>query len=381
MVVLSILLGGYLTGASLYMLLFAIAAKFNTSKSVATSAPKEHSIAVFIPAYKEDAVIIPVAKEALKQSYTNYTVVVIADSLKRETLEQLSQLPIQLVEVNFEESTKVKALQMALNQLKTNYDIAVVLDADNVMEADFLSKINSAYSQGFKAIQGKRLAKNTDGSFALLDAISESINNNIYNLGQITLGFSARLVGSAMAFEYQLFASLIHDSTAIGGFDKELELKLLEKRTFIHYLDNAVVWDEKVSKGAVFAKQRTRWLSAQYFYLSTYGFRALVALLKEGNFDYFNKICQMALPPRLLLPVFLAIGALLSYYFGSASFGIWGLGLGANLLANIISIPRTFFSVKLIFAFLALPEAIARMFYSLIQLKKGNKKFYHTPHG
>lgn len=382
--ILSILIGGYLALASFYMLIFAIGAKINASKAfitLPTPLAPEASIAVFIPGYKEDTVIIEVAKKALIQDYKNYTVIVIADSFLPETLVALNELPIKVVEVQFEQSTKVKALNYTMDQLEGDYDIAVTLDADNVMEKDFLAKMNEAYQRGATVIQGRRIAKNTDTSYALLDALSEAINNNIYNLGQINLGFSARLVGSGMAFKYSLYQSLMAKSEAVGGFDKELELRLLEQGKHIHYVHNAIVWDEKVSKVAVFAKQRRRWLSAQYHYLKEYGGRAIKDLFTKGNLDFFNKIYQMALPPRLLLPVFLGLGTIISFLAGSSTLSIWFFGFLANVLANFISIPKEMFTIQLLKALLKLPVAVLFMVLSLLKLKGANKKFYHTPHG
>jgi cellulose synthase/poly-beta-1,6-N-acetylglucosamine synthase-like glycosyltransferase len=45
--------------------------------------------------------------------------------------------PIKLIEVSFDKSTKSKALNKAMATLDQDYDIAVVLDADNVMAPDF----------------------------------------------------------------------------------------------------------------------------------------------------------------------------------------------------------------------------------------------------
>jgi cellulose synthase/poly-beta-1,6-N-acetylglucosamine synthase-like glycosyltransferase len=46
-------------------------------------------------------------------------------------------LPIKLIEVSFDKSTKSKTLNKAMATLDQDYDIAVVLDADNVMAPDF----------------------------------------------------------------------------------------------------------------------------------------------------------------------------------------------------------------------------------------------------
>src|SRR5688500_9302839 len=75
-------------------------------------AKKLRKVAVLIPAYKEDQVITEVAAQALEQNYPSdyFDVIVIADSLKSSTLQKLKALPIKVVEVSFEKSTKVKAL-------------------------------------------------------------------------------------------------------------------------------------------------------------------------------------------------------------------------------------------------------------------------------
>src|SRR5687768_13794174 len=66
----------------------------------------KRKMAVLIPAYKEDQVIPGVATSALRQNYPaeKFDVVVIADSLKAETLWKLRQMPILVVEVSFEKS-------------------------------------------------------------------------------------------------------------------------------------------------------------------------------------------------------------------------------------------------------------------------------------
>jgi cellulose synthase/poly-beta-1,6-N-acetylglucosamine synthase-like glycosyltransferase len=72
-----------------------------------------------------------------------FDVIVIADSLKPETVAQLRELPITTYEVTFETSTKAKALNYAMSQLTEQYDIALILDADNIMATDFITKLNA----------------------------------------------------------------------------------------------------------------------------------------------------------------------------------------------------------------------------------------------
>jgi hypothetical protein len=50
-----------------------------------------------------------------------------------------------------------------------------------------------------------------------------------------SLGLSSAIIGSGMAFRYDYFKTLMSTVTAVGGFDKEIELKMLKKvvRSFI----------------------------------------------------------------------------------------------------------------------------------------------------
>ena len=90
-----------------------------------------------------------------------------------------------------------------------------------------------------------------------------------------------------MAFRYDFFKSMMSTVTAIGGFDKEIELKMLKDRHKIDYLHDAIVYDEKVQKAEVFSNQRRRWLSAQLHYFRRDFLNSLVALITRGNVDYF----------------------------------------------------------------------------------------------
>jgi cellulose synthase/poly-beta-1,6-N-acetylglucosamine synthase-like glycosyltransferase len=288
--------------ANLYIFVFACAGLFyKQTQFVETS--KFHKIAVLIPGYKEDDVIVEVAREALNQDFPkeHFDVVIIADSFQKETLEKLGELPIKVIEVSFEKSTKSKALNKAMELLGNSYEIAVILDADNVMAEDFLTKINSIFTHNYIAVQGHRTAKNMDTSLAILDAISEEINNHIFRKGHRVLGLSSAIIGSGMAFKYEFFKTLMLSVNAVGGFDKEIELKMLRAGHKIAYLDDAFVYDEKVQKSDVFSNQRRRWLSAQLHYFTQDFLKAVKDLLLKGNIDYFDKAIQFIQPPRILL--------------------------------------------------------------------------------
>lgn len=373
--------------ATLYILVFSIASLFYKQKQYADNGNLK-KIAVLIPGYKEDEVIIEVANSALEQDYPAhlYDVVVIADSFQKETISALKSLPIKVIEVSFDKSTKSKALNKAMATLDRDYDIAVVLDADNLMANDFLKKVNAAFEHGFIAVQGHRTAKNTNNSWAVLDAISEEINNNIFRKGHRVLGLSSAIIGSGMAFKYDYFKSLMATVTAVGGFDKEIELKMLKEGHKIVYLNDAMVFDEKIQKSEVFGNQRRRWLSAQLHYFRKDILTATKHLLLKGNIDYFDKAIQFIQPPRILL-----LGAVLlsSFGFVVANYFLenqipfsnyWIILLISCVLSFVFSVPISFYNATTLKALVSLPKGMFMMLLSLLKIKGANKTFIHTQH-
>lgn len=383
--IIAAILLAYLGFAAIYLLVYAILAFLPSSRQdeALPASEKLARIAVLIPGYKEDAVILHTARMSMKLEYPEdkWDLVIIGDSLKRETFDELGSLPLTLVEVSFEKSTKSKALNKAMETIGDEYDLALILDADNLAQKDLLYRINQAYQGGFKAIQGHRVAKNLNSAFAILDAMSEEINNRIFSSGHRAVGLSSRLVGSGMAFEYGMFKNIMAGIDAIGGFDKELELKLMGSGVKVAYLPSAKVYDEKVSQGDHFTKQRRRWISAQFHYAQRFLGKAFLDLFRKGNVDFFDKALQMILPPRLILPGVLFLGAVIAFFVSPPIwFALWAGAFLTNALAFALAIPRHLYRPKYLKAFLTLPYAFVKMALSLFKLKGSNKSFIHTPH-
>jgi len=339
-------------------------------------------IAVLVPSFKEDGIILSTAQNLLELDYpaTSYGIYIIADSLQEETLRQLRALPIHVVEVSFTKSTKTKSLNEAFSRITAEYDVALICDADNMLASDFLQKINYAFVRGARAVQGRRVAKNLDTSFAILDACSEGINNNIFRKGTYAMGLSSAVIGSGMAFEYGTIKAILGEIQAVGGFDKILQLKVVEQGNRIHYLENALIFDEKVDSSHAFQQQRTRWVSSQFIYLRRFFVPACRHLLK-GQISYFNLavVNNLVLPRAFLMaggPVMVVAGWLFGPFWGELSLAVL-LGYG---LALLLALPRDLINKDLFRAVLSLPRAIWNMVGALFQLKKAKQQFIHTVH-
>ena len=123
-----------------YPLIYSLAS-LGTRKSYYPTANKQHKFAILFPAYKEDRVILPVVESFLQQHYPQelYKVIIISDHMQETTNERLAQLPITLLKANYENSSKAKALNFAMDHFgRDEFDAVVILDADNIVDTNFL---------------------------------------------------------------------------------------------------------------------------------------------------------------------------------------------------------------------------------------------------
>lgn len=365
-----------------YLLFFSLAGTILPVKTI-QPAKQLRRIRIFVPGYKEDAVIIATAKNAVSQNYPGnlFEVVIIADSFSEATLATLRNLPIKIVEVSFEKSTKGKALQKAIEATAAHpVDIVVIIDADNHMAPGFLNAVNDAYEAGYKVIQGHRTAKNFQTSFAFLDACTEEINNHIFRRGHVAVGLPSALIGSGMAFDAPLLIDLLQDIGETSGEDKELEFRIVRQKEQVAFLDGKFVYDEKVARTDVFSQQRSRWLAMQVEFFEKYFIEGWVQLLK-GNIGFFNKVFQTWLLPRVMLVAALLAWMVFTLFFAPA-FLWWSVGLFIALsISLVLGIPTRWYNKQLLFAFLQIPGALFSMLKAMAHMGKARKQFIHTPHG
>lgn len=368
-----------------YLLLFAIAGHGKVARWKQQDTASEitfRRICVLMPTYRADSVILETAPAAQHHEYPGlFRVHVIADNLQPATVHMLRQQNIGVLEVDFVKSTKGKALLAAFEVIPANtYDIAVVLDVDNVLGADFLIQVNRAFAVGYRVAQGHRVAKNLNSSFAILDACNEEINNHIFRQGHANLGMSAALIGSGMAFEFNYLKHLLQNIGDTPGEDKELDFCIVKDRVKIGYLSQAYVYDEKISNSKAFTTQRTRWIAAQIEFLKKYFWQGPVQL-RQGNIEFFNKVLQTLLIPRILLLGLLGLLFLISLFVSHTGPPVfWALLFTGTCVALLLSLPIHLYNRQVARAIWHLPIALGGMFLALMQIKKAKKSFLHTEH-
>lgn len=284
----------------LYLGVFAIASLFNRH-STFNKAKKQNRFAILIPSYMQDDVIEHTVVSILGQVYPMrmFDVVVISDHQSEMTNMKLAQYPITLLTPDFAESSKAKSLQYAILNLPEFkiYDIALVLDADNIVGQEFLTQVNDAFeTAATKAIQLHRISRNRDTAAARMGSIFEEINNAIFRRGHITLGMSAALAGSGTAYDFNWFKNNVMKAKTAGE-DKELEALLLRQGYFIDYFDSILVYGQKERTTAKMNEQHGRW-AIQQFQNFIRNVKFLPGAIINKQYDLADKIIQWMLFPR-----------------------------------------------------------------------------------
>ena len=335
---------------------------------------------IIYPAYAEDKVIQRTITSFLEQHYPKdkFSVVVVSDHMSEETNAKLSELPITLLQPQFEKSSKAKALQFAFDNTNDDFDNIIILDADNIVNHDFLDKLNVICNNGFTAIQCHRCAKNADNKIAQLDGVSEEINNSLFRKGHNNIGLSSALIGSGMCFDFQWFKSHVHQLSTAGE-DREIEKMLIKERIFIKYVEYIDVFDEKVGNEENFKRQRQRWMSAQLnCWLSM--MENLPMAILHFNINYIDKTIQQMLIPRSMLIVGTFAWSVIMSVIAMTWALKWWLLFILTSLSLLIAIPRKMRNSSILRLITYLPRLTWKMLSNIRHIDRKNREFIHTSH-
>lgn len=358
-----------------YLLVYAIAATVNRTDKYSESRVK-HRFAILIPAYEDDDYILYSVKSFLQQDYPIdcFDIIVIADHLKPETNLQLVQFPITLFKVSFKKSSKTKSVKAIMSQLQEGqYDIVVIMNADNTVEKNFLEEINNTYASGSNAIQAHRIHQERPTNVAVLNAIADEINNSILRAGHVTLGLSASLNGSGSAIDFNWFKKNIHHIDD-NDDEKVIESLLLRERMYVEYLNQTSVYALKTTGKKKFYSQRGSWIRAQYYSLFT-NIGNLPGAILSGNFDYADRILQWLIFPRtILLGITILFGILMTFVDWTLCIKWWGL-LFALLFTMALAVPNYLVDAKFNKAMKAIPALATGMIFNILfgKRKKGKR--------
>lgn len=295
-----------LIGYTLYFLLFVLLG-LKTKKNTEFKAPV-NKFAIIIPAHNEEKVIEELINNLKKLDYPKnlYDIYVVADNCSDNTARKAESLNANVL-TRFNKNNKGKgyALRFAFRHLgflngNTDYDAAVVFDADNLVKENFLKAMNTRLINGEKIIQSYVDSKNpADNWVTATFSMMFWINDRFNLLSRYNVGLSSVLMGTGMCISKESLNKIGWDTVTLTE-DLEYSIQALLKDTKTTFARETKIFDEKPISFYASCRQRLRWGRGQLSVLFKYIPKMLKDGIKELNIVKVDSAMRLIQQPYLM---------------------------------------------------------------------------------
>ncbi len=339
----------------------------------------EEDYAIIVTAYEQTHMLPAVVASLLRLEYSNYLIYIVADKCDTGELHFNDERVI-LLKPETVLASNTRSHFYAIQRFKRPHTRLTIIDSDNLVNPQYLHKLNEYFNTGFHAVQGERKAKNLDSTYACIDA-ARDVYYHFYD-GRILFGIgsSATLAGSGMAFTVALYRECLEQLDITGaGFDKVLQKEIVSRGYRIAFAPGAIVYDEKTTKTDQLVNQRARWINTWFRYS---GFGAGLILKGIAVFSWPRFIFGLVLlRPPLFMFLLASLGCLLVNVFVDPVVAvIWGGGLLLFILGFGIALGSSNTDRRIIRALWAMPKFIFFQVLSLLKVVKANQHSVATRH-
>lgn len=232
----------------IYMLLFWL------PKKTYQESDKKAKVAVMISAYNEENVIYNTVNEILtKQNYPKdlIDVYVVCHNCTDRTAELAKKAGAHVIIFNDPDPSRRRLcypLDYGFKYLINNdkkYDFVVKLDADNRLNDLFIAKMNDAYQSGVEFARPYESSLNmTQNKFTEACGLYYVFDSRFGSRVRERLHIGAHVNGAGMMISMRLVEELKGYPPRSVSDDTELNIMLLEKNVFGHFVEDAVVYED-----------------------------------------------------------------------------------------------------------------------------------------
>lgn len=254
-----------------------------------------HRYAILIAARNEEQVLPHLLHSIALQDYPAHLIdtYVVADNCTDGTAQVAAQGGATVfARADSKRIGKGRALAFLLDKIKEcgkyqQYDAFLVFDADNVLDASYITNINQTCSDGYEAFCGYRNSKNFGSNWISAGHAMWYLHDCVQlNRSRHLLGISCSVTGTGFGFTRQLLEKR-------GGWkfftlteDIEFSIWCALKGVKIGYCHDAVLYDEQPECLTFSFRQRTRWVQGTIQSSCLYWKRLLRGIRKGGKYGY-----------------------------------------------------------------------------------------------
>lgn len=273
----------------LYQLVYLFIPFFKKHKPHKPAQRKRY--AVLIAARNEERVLPSLLDSIAAQDYPAelVRVYVCADNCTDRTAAVARQRGATVFERNDTRNIgKGYALHFLLENIDpASYDVCLVIDADNVLEPDYIRQINRSFSDGYEAACGYRNSMNFLDNWISSGYALWYLHDCVHlNQSRMLLGVSCCPNGTGFGFTRELIERC-------GGWnfftlteDIEFDNWCAVNGVKIGYCPDAMLYDEQPTTFAVSWRQRTRWMQGSIQLSVKYGGKLLRGMFRNKGSRY-----------------------------------------------------------------------------------------------
>ena len=344
---------------------------------------KKHDFAAVITAYKDIDIAIPCVDSILNQKYENYIIYLVADQCDISNVK-FDNDKVVILNPAEKLGSKVKSIKHAIDNFKRKHDAIIIFDPDNLAHPQMFPKMNLFFNNGYKAVQGRRTAKNVDTVYACLDAMGEYYYNYVNKYAPYKLRSSSPIAGSGMAIDYKLYVEhLSHyeqdSDKVIVAEDKLLQAEIVSKGHTIAFAWDAIIYDEKVSSGTQVERQRTRWINS-YFKYSIKAVQIIFQGVINLSWNQFLFGLNIFLPPLFLLVLCSGFFFVLNFFIDKQMFIVWLCAIVVFILNFNAALLLSNIEKEIWKSMWGIPLFMFNQILALLKIKRSNKDFMETEH-
>lgn len=315
-------------------------------------ATKKHRFAVVISARNESAVIGNLVASIQSQTYDADLVdtIVVADNCTDDTAKIARDAGAIVYErFNHQQVGKGYALEYLFHRVEEDYDLEAydgyfIIDADNILEEDYIEKMNTVFDNGYRVVTSYRNSKNFGANwisfgYAIWFLREAKFLNNV----RMMLGISCAVSGTGFLVSSEIIKKNNGWKHFLLTEDIEFTVDNMIHGEKIGYCGDAIFYDEQPETFSASWHQRMRWSRGFYQVFFKYGHRLITRMVKKRDFSCYDML--ITLVPGIGLTIITSVLGVLSLYFGMFHLKAAVIICIKSILSSLVSSYITLFAL------------------------------------
>lgn len=337
-------------------------------------AKTQHKFGIIIPARNEEEVIGDTVRKLFEQNYPRelYDVFVVAHNCTDKTAERAKEAGAIVFCCNDDDPKHRRvsyALQYGFRKILAeydNYDAFIRFDADNLMNDDFIARMNDAFDSGVKIAKCFENSKNIDQNvWAGVSGLYYIRDSRIACHVRSALHTDQMLTGAGMMVSADILRR--HDGWKCMGVseDAEFTLQAMLEGERTRYVPDAIVYEDQPSTLKDTVNRNKRMGNGLFKLFFTHGLRCFGKFFTTFRFGFLDLFLTL-----LFVPIAVVACTWFPLYYGYKIIAAAVLGDTATLVMF-----GTLIGYILLFAFY-LPFTLQSLLAALLERKRINAPFH-----